>query len=290
MDLKEDLRPTSKPRLIDLVQAAGVDVSPWAMTSKGVFANPAANPRYCYDWSFIQECKVVVLNLWYEEIEQRGTLICRELNLREWSAKRRKSLTLEPGAKSLASRRSKSMEAAVAHAFVEELPVRIIVVDGPRRDYSDPSSLRASSVKCRRLDPSNWWVQSYEPRTGACLIIRGERVRFVDQFSSSLEDVPKRIAVQGTVWKRDPQVREAVLLRARGVCEFCGCRGFATADCGIYLETHHVIPLSEGGPDNVRNVVAICANDHREAHHGERQEQIRMQLCAFLSAHYGLSN
>ena len=46
-------------------------------------------------------------------------------------------------------------------------------------------------------------------------------------------------------------------------------------DGGVYLETHHVIPLSEGGSDTQRNVAALCANHHREAHHGARAPEIR---------------
>jgi 5-methylcytosine-specific restriction protein A len=55
----------------------------------------------------------------------------------------------------------------------------------------------------------------------------------------------------------------------------------------IYLETHHVIPLSGNGVDHVRNVVAVCPNDHREAHHGERREEIRSRLLVMLAEMYG---
>jgi 5-methylcytosine-specific restriction protein A len=54
----------------------------------------------------------------------------------------------------------------------------------------------------------------------------------------------------------------------------------------IYLETHHVVPLSENGADHERNVVAICPNDHREAHHGERREAIRTDLLVMLARIY----
>jgi 5-methylcytosine-specific restriction protein A len=33
-------------------------------------------------------------------------------------------------------------------------------------------------------------------------------------------------------------------------------------DGSIYLETHHVFQLALGGPKEVWNVVAVCANDH----------------------------
>ncbi len=48
----------------------------------------------------------------------------------------------------------------------------------------------------------------------------------------------------------------------------------------LYLETHHVIPLGEGGPDDDANVVALCANDHRRAHFSEERAAIRKKLLA----------
>jgi 5-methylcytosine-specific restriction protein A len=57
-------------------------------------------------------------------------------------------------------------------------------------------------------------------------------------------------------------------------------------DGRIYLETHHVVPLSEKGVDHEWNVVALCPNDHREAHHGERRDAIRTRLLAMLAEVY----
>ena len=50
----------------------------------------------------------------------------------------------------------------------------------------------------------------------------------------------------------------------------------------MFLETHHVIALSEGGPDVEWNVVAICPNDHRRAHYGEDRIALRKRLIAVL--------
>ncbi|MFT2675409.1 HNH endonuclease, partial [Escherichia coli] len=66
-----------------------------------------------------------------------------------------------------------------------------------------------------------------------------------------------------------------------GRCELCGVAGFAT-EAGIYLETHHVIPLAENGPDHPSNVVALCANDHRRAHFAAERQAIREQLLAWI--------
>jgi 5-methylcytosine-specific restriction protein A len=84
--------------------------------------------------------------------------------------------------------------------------------------------------------------------------------------------------------KRDREVRRQVLARAAGLCEFCGEAGFLTHGGAIYLETHHVIPLSEGGADRVDNVVALCPNDHRKAHHSKDRHEIRQALVAKIQS------
>jgi 5-methylcytosine-specific restriction protein A len=85
------------------------------------------------------------------------------------------------------------------------------------------------------------------------------------------------------VYERNRKVREAVLLRAKGRCEFCGQLGFRMDDGRRYLETHHVVPLYEGGDDNMENVIALCATHHREAHHAENRLDLRMAFVKRLA-------
>lgn len=51
----------------------------------------------------------------------------------------------------------------------------------------------------------------------------------------------------------------------------------------IYLETHHVVPLSEGGTDLVTNVAALCPNDHKRAHFGSDANFIRAALLSKIA-------
>jgi hypothetical protein len=78
-----DIAPTTLLRVIDLVEAAGVDVSEWGEIQGGK-EKAASNPKYCYEWSFVEPKKVVVLNLWYDLIDENddGT-ITRKFNMRE---------------------------------------------------------------------------------------------------------------------------------------------------------------------------------------------------------------
>lgn len=99
---------------------------------------------------------------------------------------------------------------------------------------------------------------------------------FVDQFSALEPAAPRETVV--TVRERSASIRERVLQRAAGHCEWCGRPGFKTVAGAVYLETHHVIPLAEDGPDHERNVLALCPDDHRRAHHAHDREDLRGQL------------
>jgi 5-methylcytosine-specific restriction endonuclease McrA len=69
----------------------------------------------------------------------------------------------------------------------------------------------------------------------------------------------------GSAFDRRPEVRRIVLVRAAGRCEWCGQSGFSMANGRTYLETHHIIPLSEKGLDTPENLVALCPNHHRRS-------------------------
>lgn len=87
----------------------------------------------------------------------------------------------------------------------------------------------------------------------------------------------------GFYFIRDPKVRESVLKRAKGECEYCSARGFLLPDGRHYLEAHHVIALSELGVDTVWNVIAVCANHHREAHFGSNADTLEKKFLQIIA-------
>jgi 5-methylcytosine-specific restriction protein A len=50
------------------------------------------------------------------------------------------------------------------------------------------------------------------------------------------------------------------------------------------LETHHVIPLSSQGDDDPKNMIALCANDHRQAHYSVNNELMRQAFLAIIKS------
>jgi 5-methylcytosine-specific restriction protein A len=251
---------------LDLVRDAGVDVSDWGNFEGGV-ERAATNPRYCYEWAFVNPGQVVVCNLWYQSLHERVDGVTAELNLRAQAA---------AAGKGVWRTRAERLDRAITQAARERLPVRIIVNDGAMRDAIDPEST-ASQVAGRLLDPVPWSVARYDSATGACVLLRGVLPgNCVDQFAFSAPANSR--TVEAVVYIRDPGVRSRALDRSGGCCEHCGASGFAMENGKVYLETHHIVPLCEGGPDTDENVVALCPNHHREAHYGANQYSIQIEL------------
>lgn len=80
---------------------------------------------------------------------------------------------------------------------------------------------------------------------------------------------------------RSEAIKLYALRRADGVCEGCGTDApFRTSSGSAFLEVHHAMRLSDEGPDAPGNVIALCPNCHRRAHHSEDREAFNNRLRA----------
>lgn len=78
---------------------------------------------------------------------------------------------------------------------------------------------------------------------------------------------PKKKQQNSLVYERNAQVVKYTREKAGGICQLCNCHAPFSDKHGIpYLEVHHVIWLSRGGQDDVRNTVALCPNCHAKMH------------------------
>lgn len=271
MTTLDDIRPVRKDFVHDLVREAGLDVSDWSNGKRGA-AGARTNPKYCYEWVFVEPANAIVLNLWHVLLEEEDGRIVHRGNFREDA-----EIQFARGRGNPWGRRARKLDEALQLALHDKLPIRVILNAGNRRDRDDPEA-KASQVTERELDPEPWTLAAYDTATGAHVLVRGIAGPFVDQFVLSepagSEEVRRREQA-GLVYVRDPRVRSAALLRAGGCCEYCDVPGFTRADGAIYLETHHIVPLHEGGPDTVANVICLCPNHHREAHFGADAARLR---------------
>lgn len=80
------------------------------------------------------------------------------------------------------------------------------------------------------------------------------------------EEAPKATLTTVRKFFRSSVVKEDALKHAKGICQLCGKQGPFKHKGSYFLEAHHVIPLSENGPDGLENVIALCPNCHRKMH------------------------
>lgn len=78
---------------------------------------------------------------------------------------------------------------------------------------------------------------------------------------------PANRSVTSTTYERNVYVAELARRRANGICQLCDQPApFANTKGEPYLESHHIIWLSQGGEDTVENTVALCPNCHKKMH------------------------
>jgi hypothetical protein len=81
---------------------------------------------------------------------------------------------------------------------------------------------------------------------------------------------PAKISIVSSQYERNPYISEYAKRQAKGICQVCHQPApFLNRITGKpFLETHHINPLSQGGKDEINNVIALCPNCHRERHYG----------------------
>lgn len=299
------IEPTETVTVIDLVESAGIDILPWSFAADGQpVARPRSNPRYCYEWAFGGGSEPTLLFIWHESLSiesghivSRGEKLTRAVALEQIALDLGRPADVRTRSRSQATR-CRRFDALLRAAWNSGSEVRVVLLGGDR----NPGELgiNAAAVNTRLLDESPWFVASYESDGGHYLLRRGDPLagapapvedagldpdfEFSDQFS--LATTPARTEGADSHFFRSSEVRRAVLRRANGACELCGEPGFMTLQNKIYLETHHVVPLSDNGPDVVWNVVALCPNDHRRAHHGSDRQDCRDRLIKKLEVRF----
>lgn len=161
----EDIYPTKKYNVIDLVKEAGVDVSDWKNCSSGA-KGASRNPKYCYEWSFIEPDEVVVLSLWHVDLKVVDNHIVYETNERKFANKK--------GQEGIWKKRALKMDYAFQYAGSNKLPIRVIICAGYQINDG-----KTSRVNRRVLDSKFWAVTKYDVKTGECVITRAVKPKKV---------------------------------------------------------------------------------------------------------------
>jgi 5-methylcytosine-specific restriction protein A len=62
----------------------------------------------------------------------------------------------------------------------------------------------------------------------------------------------------------DPELRKTVLKAFSNTCTLCGYRDVIVEHSG--MEVHHIVPVSEGGSDDIGNLTVLCHDCHTTVH------------------------
>jgi 5-methylcytosine-specific restriction enzyme A len=144
-----------------------------------------------------------------------------------------------------------------------------------------------------RLTEENGRYVAYVQGEVSVQNIKAGRTNKIEAYPDAIDDLdsgppgsqsPVRTSGTHSGYSRDPKIRNAVLKRAKGICEFCGERGFEIRKGEYYVEAHHIIHLAKEGPDTMKNVIALCSNHHREAHYGLAAEALELELLTKLKS------
>ncbi|PYB83930.1 hypothetical protein DMX03_20015 [Pseudomonas koreensis] len=298
--------------IIDCVQEAGIDVHAWSYRKKDgqPVALPQSNGGYCYEWSFRSDNgRILLLCVWFEElrIDDRGRVNFSG-NLVAYANKLIRQLEKDPKNRNRTIKdprisRAQHFSSTVQLAYMNAIPVRVVIVSGPVREVEDIDSGNDRAVG-RYLDVEFWAVESFNKDSGAFVLVRGCSPDQLPLGSTEFEEVAESLVVidgqvvsdqfreenrseaymyDGLQRHRDPKVRALVLARSKGICELTMAPGFKMANGGTYLETHHIVPLSEGGADTIENVIALSADAHRQAHYAVDREDLRRRCLEIVA-------
>lgn len=260
--MQEFRKPTKSSRLIDLVEAAGVDVSDWANFRRGEQWK-AANPKYCYNWSFLEPGKVLVACLWIDSMLKENGLTFQSLTVRD-------------------APRSQARGEHFATAFEEGLPVRVIVC------WPKSPTTKKPTVAARWLDELPWAITEYDAKSQTYKLVRGAQPVGKSIGAANLQyeghEGKESVALRKHR-ERERRLREAKIDQfmaehnGRLYCEVDGC-GFDFYDKYgiIFAEVHHTTPVShyqsEGDITKLEDLKIVCSNCHRMIHYGGQNRDL----------------
>ena len=105
----------------------------------------------------------------------------------------------------------------------------------------------------------------------------------MDRYRVTMRTRRQKPSVRPTATRefaRDPLIVAIGKVRASFKCEVPNCKHPMFMDVGNlpYCEVHHILPLAEGGEDDLDNVACLCPAHHREVHHGKSASGVREGL------------
>lgn len=314
------LRPTTLERIYDVVASAGIDVKPWHAGKGDFASNPSFCYRWAFEGekTALLCLWLDAIHLedgaWVCRGNARAEQIAREAagadhwdqavrnRTKRWAMSayqldevikqvHRKNLELRVCIIDSKSRSSDLEASSASLRALDPLPW-ILTYDMLSGDYTVRRVSETAQVEAESGGSSST-IDSHNHETPSDhsldevdqdvvlpeITPTSYGVGVVDQFVfDTVEQSPTM--VERIERERSPVVRQMVMARSQGRCEWCDAPGFLKHDGQVYLESHHVVPLHAGGGDTPENVIALCPNDHRIAHYGEHRAIMAQEMLA----------
>ena len=257
-NLSAILRPKVKHAVRELVEAAGIDVSDWAIDRNGVaINNPNQNIYRSFKWSFGGSGEPIALCIWHEDIDWTSSPPTLTGNTKsqqdDLNALADKAISTDVRSRlGIKIRRTRDFQNAIYEAYSKRLPVRIILVEGKHTDIIDAAT-DSSKVSFRELDAVPWYPHAFDPYTGSFRIVRGiesQTIVITDPFAS-IEDPGLDPNFQAYVGDLNATEREALIKTRVGQGPFRDAliarwKGCSVTGCGALelLIASHIKPWS----------------------------------------------
>ena len=135
-------------------------------------------------------------------------------------------------------------------------------IQGPMKIQDD---ILAAIVREGTLDEEELTGELIEKNQAEANRLSGEELQEKAIEASRRKVKPRESST--VIYYRNPIIAKAAKERAAGICQLCGKPApFNDVDGNPYLESHHIVWLSNGGEDTVENTVALCPNCHKRMH------------------------
>lgn len=193
-------------------------------------------------------------------------------------------------------------EATIIEFVTEpELMMTIVNTDDEDSKYSEPTGIRITNASKKNYyftleelskissgeDNTKVPFKRPLPELGTIEISEDENEQIEQAARMSIEQLrsvaasresiaPEKHMVPTQQYKRDNFIAELSKRQAKGICQLCGNPApFITSEGKPYLESHHIVWLSEGGADTIENTAAVCPNCHRRLHYLNDENDVK---------------
>jgi 5-methylcytosine-specific restriction protein A len=94
------------------------------------------------------------------------------------------------------------------------------------------------------------------------------------QQAKKSKSTPSKRSTSADLFVRDPYVAAYVKKAANGFCDLCKQTAPFKKKGQPFLHCHHVVWLARGGPDVIKNTVAVCPNCHERMHQLDKKSDV----------------